>query len=218
MAQLVESAAASIIDVYINCPFDAEYLDFLDASCFTLQICGFRPRCALEVVDSSTARIHRISKLIEECHVGIHDISRYETEGSGLPRFNMPFELGMYLGAKTFGGQSHSNKSCLVMDSDKHRYRTVLSDISGQDIESHSGQIAALIVCVRNYLSGFRTSILPGDLEILTRYNEFRTAFPDLCQSFGLTVDNVHFRDRLNIIYYWLRNQQLRESKSRNTE
>jgi hypothetical protein len=45
----------------------------------------------------------RIFKLIEGCQFGIHDISRTELDtDSQLPRFNMPLELGMFLGAQRF--------------------------------------------------------------------------------------------------------------------
>jgi hypothetical protein len=92
------------IPVFINCPFDGDYLPFFHATIFTVYRCGFTPRCALEVIDGGGTRIAKIEKLIEECPFGIHDISRTELDATNrLPRFNMPLELGLFLGARRYG-------------------------------------------------------------------------------------------------------------------
>jgi hypothetical protein len=127
-------------DVFINCPFDAEYKPLFEAICFTVSACGFTPRCALEEIDSGDTRIGKISRIIAGCALGIHDISRTESSGAtGLPRFNMPFELGLFLGCKFFGGKAQRGKRTLVLDIEPYRYQRFLSDISGQDIEAHRG-------------------------------------------------------------------------------
>jgi hypothetical protein len=83
---------------FINCPFDSEYKPLFEAIAFAVLACGIRPRCALEIDDSSEVRIDKIFKIIAECKYGIHDISRTEvTSASGLPRFNMPLELGNFV-------------------------------------------------------------------------------------------------------------------------
>ena len=49
--------------------------------------------------------------MIADCRYGIHDISRTELDrDSGLPRFNMPLELGIFLGAKRFGAEEQKRK------------------------------------------------------------------------------------------------------------
>lgn len=86
--------------VFINCPFDNDYQPLFDAMVFTILRCGFVPRCALELVDAAGTRIDKIVNIIRECPLGVHDISRTELDsGSHLPRFNMPFELGLFLGS-----------------------------------------------------------------------------------------------------------------------
>ena len=46
----------------------------------------------------------KIYGLIEECRYGIHDLSRTKLdEINALPRFNMPIELGLFLGAMRYG-------------------------------------------------------------------------------------------------------------------
>lgn len=80
------------INVFINCPFDPEYKPLFEAIVFTVQIAGFRPRCAREASNAGQVRIDKILEIISECKYGIHDISRTEPLP---PRFNMPLELGL---------------------------------------------------------------------------------------------------------------------------
>ena len=96
MAEKLKSAP----NVFVNCPFDDGYKAQFRATVFTIMRCGCVPRCALEIVDSAQTRISKIQSIIAECRLGVHDISRTELNQNGLPRFNMPFELGLFLGAK----------------------------------------------------------------------------------------------------------------------
>jgi hypothetical protein len=133
-------------DVYINCPFSPDYQEFLEAILFVVRRSGFVPRCALENDDGGEIRFDKICKIVEQCHYGIHDICKTELdERTRLPRFNMPLELGLFLGARRFGGRKHARKKVLVFDRDRHRYRDFISNISGQDIHSHDGQASRLI-------------------------------------------------------------------------
>jgi hypothetical protein len=80
--------------VFVNCPFDSAYRPLFEAVVFAVYDCGFYPRCALEADDSSQVRIQKITKIIGECRLAIHDISRTQLDReSGLPRFNMPPRL-----------------------------------------------------------------------------------------------------------------------------
>ncbi len=124
-------------NVFINCPFDEDYVPLFQTIVFTLLFLNFTPSSALEL-DDGGVRFSKIVKLIEECKFGIHDISRTELdEVNQLPRFNMPFELGLDLGCKfTSPSQSkYRQKVHLILDKEKHRFRIYLSDISGQDIK-----------------------------------------------------------------------------------
>ena len=91
-------------NVFLNCPFDKNYWPILESITFAIHDCGFFARSALESDDGSEVRIRKIQDLVRICRYGIHDISRIElSQNSGLPRFNMPLELGIFLGAKSFG-------------------------------------------------------------------------------------------------------------------
>lgn len=122
-------------DVFINCPFDFEYRPLLYALVFAVHDCGFRARSTLEIDDAGQVRIENIYSLIRDCRFGIHDISRTEPdETHGLPRFNMPLELGVFLGAAKFGRGRQREKRCLILDRERYRYQKYISDIAGQDI------------------------------------------------------------------------------------
>lgn len=108
-------------NVFINCPFDSAYKPLFDAMVFAVYDCGFVARCALEEDDASEARIDKIYSIIADCRYGIHDISRTELDtDSNLPRFNMPLELGVFLGAKKFGIEEQKRKKSLVLDREMH--------------------------------------------------------------------------------------------------
>jgi hypothetical protein len=192
--------------VFINCPFDNEYLPLFHAIVFSVIDCGYIARCARSIDDSSEVRIEKITKNISECKYGIHDISRTElSKSTNLPRFNMPFELGMFIGAKRYGNNQQKKKRCLVLDSAPYRYHSFISDIAGQDIRSHNNDDSEAIKLVSNWLrniSGRMT--IPGGSEILRRYLRFVKELPDLCKELKLTVDEMSFNDYTSIVYVWL--------------
>ena len=87
-------------NVFINCPFDTEFDNLKNAIVFAIFDCGFTPRCALEISDNGSVRFDNIKKLIGDSKFGVHDISRIELDTvNNLPRFNMPLELGVFIGA-----------------------------------------------------------------------------------------------------------------------
>ena len=104
-------------NVFVNCPFDEAYKPLFHAIVFTIHECGFVVRCALERSDASELRVKKIYELIESSKYGIHDLSRVDLDKStNLPRFNMPLELGIFLGAKFLGTAKQRSKNCLVFD------------------------------------------------------------------------------------------------------
>ncbi|MGT2437042.1 hypothetical protein ACU4GH_15560 [Bradyrhizobium betae] len=157
-------ARKSPLGVFINCPFDGRYQKFLDAIVFAVFRCGFDARCALEIDDGGGTRIDKIMSLIEACPFGIHDICRTDLDSvSKLPRFNMPLELGIFLGARRYGNAHQRRKQCLILDKNKFRYQKFTSDISGQDIHSHNNRVESLIYEVRDFLRNNGSHISGGN-------------------------------------------------------
>ena len=142
---------------------------------FAVYDCGFIVRCALEEDDASQVRIDKIYNIISDCRYGIHDISRTEIDNvSGFPRFNMPFELGVFLGAKKFGGGEQKRKTCLILDREPYRYQQFISDIAGQDIQTHNNTPEQTVRVVRNWLrTASKREMIPDGSIIWQRYKDF---------------------------------------------
>ena len=168
--------------VFINCPFDDEFKPLLRAMVFTIIVSGYRPFCALDATDGAETRVVKIAAMIGACDWGIHDLSRVEIAPAGLPRFNMPMELGIHLGARLLGEGRHRRKRALILDTEAHRYDKSISDISGQDIESHKNDPNEIIRCVRNWLSEHRPGRAPPLPGIAALREDYRTFQADVDQ------------------------------------
>lgn len=193
-------------NVFINCPFDSTYKSLFDVMVFTVHDCGFIARCALEEEDASQVRIDKIYSIIADCRYGIHDISRIELDNdSGFPRFNMPLELGIFLGAKKFGIEEQGRKKCLVLDKEPYRYQQFISDIAGQDIYAHNNTPEEIVKRVRDWLrtASGRPTIPSGSI-IWERYRTFLEALPRTVQKLQLVVDDLIFNDYTTVIKTWL--------------
>ena len=192
--------------VFIDCPFDAAYKPIFDAIVFAIRGLGFLARSALEIDDSAEFRLAKIERIVEECRYGIHDISNVAPDANtGLPRFNMPLELGLFLGCKRFGNERQRQKVCIILDSEPYRYRQYISDIAGQDIHSHGGKPEEAIVQVRNWLAAAsKRKLLPGGAEIVERYNRFLTDLPALCATLRRQREALTFGDLSETIEIWL--------------
>lgn len=191
--------------VFINCPFDATYQPLFHAIVFAVQLAGFKPRCAREGTNAVTVRLQKIMEIISECKYGIHDISNTELGSNRLPRFNMPFELGLDLGAQRFGSSRHGSKCHLVLDRDEYRYQRFISDINGLDISPHSKSVKRTINQVRDWLStesGIDT--MSGGDYMYWRYRAFQKELPGLCKQWKRNINKLTFGDFTHIARIWL--------------
>jgi hypothetical protein len=195
-------------NIFINCPFDAEYRDVFRGVVFGIQDCGFMARCSLEADDGGQSRMDKLCGIISECGLGIHDISRTEPDPeSGLPRFNMPLELGLFLGAKRFGNAMDRRKLCLILDRERHRYQRYCSDIAGQDIWAHADDPRVAIRIVRDWLRNASVGTgwsFPGGSRIAERYARFSSELPTLCEAAHLSEDELIFNDFIALVEEWL--------------
>lgn len=201
-------ARASTRDVFVNCPFSDDYRPLFDAVIFTIQACGFRPRCALETENGAQVRIEKIMRIIRECPFGIHDISNMDLDpATGLPRLNMAFELGAFLGARWLGTRSQRVKCALILDRDRYRFQAALSDIAGQDIQSHEGRRDLAVLRVRNWLKANSTDAddVPGAAVVARRLAKFEADLPALRAAGGLPEGNLEFVDYAQTVARWLR-------------
>jgi hypothetical protein len=192
------------ISVFINCPFDFGYRPLFRAIVFSVIHCGFRARCALEIDDGGQVRIEKILNIIDECHFGIHDLSRTELDQANrLPRFNMPLELGLFLGAKQYGELRHKRKLALIFDREPHRYQKFISDIAGHDIRAHGKKELDAISLTCDWLRSAAKRQMPGGALIGQRYKKFKASLPRLCWKLQLTQTELTFNDYTNIVTTW---------------
>ena len=193
--------------VFVNCPFDDAYEPIRNAIVFAIFDCGFLPRCALEENDGGDVRMEKIQRIIEECKFGVHDISRTGLEDhNDLPRFNMPLELGMFLGARKYGSAEQKLKRCLVLDREPFRYREFISDIAGQDIRCHRDEPANAIREIRDWLNqSTDRRTIPGGTLITSRYRQFTDDLPEICLNVNLEDDEVTYNDYCNFVSDWLK-------------
>ncbi len=191
--------------VFVNCPFDDEYQDLFEAIIFAILSCGFLPRCAKESMNSDEIRINKIITLIKESKFGIHDLSRVEfLKSSDLPRFNMPLELGIFIGCQRYGGSIHKQKRYLVFDKEQYRYKKFISDISGQDIQGHKNSPELLISGIREWLSHVSNKTIPGPSFHIERYKEFKSKLPCQCSQYSWDYDKLTYKEYVRLITEYL--------------
>ena len=192
--------------VFINCPFDDDFKELLHAIIYTVYKCGFVPRSAMEEDNALINRLSKIEFIIKQCRFGIHDLSRTEINKSSLPRFNMPFELGIFFGAKKFGDEQQKTKVALVLEKQKYLYQQYISDLNGIDTKAHENSIEKIIKIVRNWLqsaSGRKT--IDGHLRIIDDYTNFRNVvLLGASNKLGLETNDVPFNDYCLIVEFSL--------------
>lgn len=195
--------------VFVNCPFDSEYLPLLRPLLFTVIYVGFLPRIASERSDSGETRIDKICALIRTCQYSIHDLSRLRASQIGeLSRMNMPFELGIEYGSRRFGVQPLTRKKCLVLEKEQHEFQKALSDLSGIDIKHHNNEPAEVVRAVRNWfvetvgLSGIHSAS-----RIWYRFADFASDFYDTRVADGYTAQDLNMMpvpEYIAFIHRWI--------------
>lgn len=120
---------------------------------FCVVVLGFRPRLAFERADGGENRLDKIRGLIEQSKYSIHDLSRCQARKKGeMFRLNMPFELGIDFGCRQYFGKGRNAKRFLILEEKRYRFQAALSDISGCDIQAHSGKYDTAMTKVRDWL------------------------------------------------------------------
>lgn len=184
--------AVDPLSVFVNVPFDDDFAPLFDALVFVISACGYRIRCALEEDDSGDIRLSKLTRLIQESPRSIHDLSRIELGKNSLPRFNMPFELGLAFGAKLFGDTSSKSNGLKIMVGTRFLMPAYLSDLAGNDPSAHANDPDEVIRIVRNYLHAKPTGgPLPGPLKLIAAYADFKAAVPRLAKKLEFKASEI---------------------------
>lgn len=166
-----------IDSVFLNIPYDKEFEDLYVAYIVGLTQLGLRVNAALAVPNQG--RLETIIRLIEKSNFSIHDLSRDDVS-KGIPRFNMPLELGLAL------YRSHATKGrhrVYVFERTPYRAQKSTSDINGIDPQIHHGTAKGVMAGLRNILRQ------PGDVttvpEMLRSYDTVRRKLPEFKENAG---------------------------------
>ena len=142
--------------VFLNVPFDSRYQPLFIALIASLVALGKRPTCVLEVPGAGATRRDRIIDHIAGCEMSIHDLSRVSLSRANalmVPRFNMPFELGLAIAISHFD-RHHRKHGLVVLEERAHRLQLTLSDLNGLDPQVHGGTIRGIVRCMLNIFGG----------------------------------------------------------------
>jgi len=163
--------------VFLNIPYDDQFEELYLAYIVGLTQLGLQINATLAIPNQG--RLERIVELIEKSDVSIHDLSRIELS-SGIPRFNMPLELGLAL------YRSHTTKGrhrVFVFEKKAYRMLRSTSDISGIDAQIHKGRPKGVMVGLRNiFHQTRRTTTVP---EMLASYRAVKRRLPGFRRNAG---------------------------------
>jgi len=133
-----------IESVFLNIPYDREFEDLYLAYIVGLTQLGLRVNVTLAIPNQG--RLEAIIDLIKESNFSIHDLSRIKSS-KGIPRFNMPLELGLAL------HRSHVTRGrhrVYVFESKPYRAQRSTSDINGIDPQIHNQTPKGVMRGLRN--------------------------------------------------------------------
>lgn len=178
-----------IESVFLNIPYDNAFEELYLAYIVGLTQLGLRVNATLAVPNQG--RLDTIIQLIEESDFSIHDLSRIEAS-HGVPRFNMPVELGLAL------YRSHITKGkhrVFIFESNPYPTQRSTSDVNGIDPQIHHGTPKGLMGGLRNILRQ------PGDVttvpEMLASYRAVKRKLPEFRRNSGgkSLFESVVFQD-----------------------
>ena len=199
-------------NVFVNCPFDEAFQPLFKSIIFTTLYLDYNPVFS-NTTSSESIRVKNIMRLIAKSNFGIHDLSRNESGKRGeKARFNMPFELGLDIGSKRFGGPKFAGKKILILDSKPHDYDQYIGDISGQDIESHANDPETLIKVIRDWFSRiYPKKRFIGASKIWKAFNQFSDDLPlQLSGAFNKReIDNLQMSDYKEYAADWIQEMKL---------
>jgi hypothetical protein len=107
----------------------------------------------------------------------------------------MPFELGLAMGAKYFGGKKCRGNSALILVRKDYVLNAYLSDLGGNDPVAHNDDPNEVVRAIVGYLQKTpQGRILEGPTLVIDRFERFKETLPSMAESLGRTLDEVNPR------------------------
>ncbi len=164
-----------IESVFLNIPYDTAFENL--AYIVRLAQLGLQIKATLAVPNQG--RLSTIIRLIEESDFSVYDLSRVEVS-HGVPRFNMPVELGLALYRSHVTDGKHQ---VFIFDSKPYREQLSTSDVNGIDPQIHKGTPKGVMNGLRNiFRQSQDVTTVP---EMLSSYRAVKRKLPELRQNSG---------------------------------
>lgn len=137
--------------VFLNYPFDPDFLPIAAALNFAIVAAGQLPLCALDLTAPDKPRLDMLIEAISSCHYSVHDLSRAKGEGSeNFARMNMPIEMGLALYPAL--ASQRTDHRCAFFISKPHDYKRFASDLAGLDPQCHNDDPATAVALTYEWL------------------------------------------------------------------
>ncbi len=169
------------LNVFLNVPYDGEFVSLFLAYIAGLVALGLEPRTSLEIAGGA-ARLDKITELIGSCSQSVHDLSRVELDLTDppTPRLNMAFELGIVVGLHRKRDASHT---WFVFEASERRLKKSLSDLAETDPYIHDGTPQGVLSELMNAF--LRSPRQPSMLQMLRMYDSLTTASAEILVKAG---------------------------------
>ena len=168
--------------VFLNIPYDPKFERLFLAYIAGISAYGMFPHATLEIADSSR-RLEKILNLERSCQYSVHDLSwvRLDPVSPRVPRFNMPFELGLCVSdANRRQGQK---QNWFVFEAEANRLDKSLSDLKGTDPRIHDATVRGVLSGLRNIFS--RPGRQPSVPQMMRIYRRLRKNQAAILQEAG---------------------------------
>ena len=117
-----------------------------------------------------------------------------------MPRFNMPLELGLFLGATR-----HSPKPCIIFEVEQYSYHRYISDLAGQDIHHHDNNVDRLVGELANWLrTQSKDETVPGGEHVAREAQAFAAQLPVMCGRRMIAVGELTFGDLNDMVIRYI--------------
>ena len=166
--------------VFLNIPYDRAFEKLYLAYIAGLTAFGLVPRATLEL-PTSRRRLERVANLIDQCAYSIHDLSRVQLDAKSprVPRFNMPFELGLAVGRDP----GNRGETWYVCETVRYRISKSLSDLDGTDVRIHGGTVKGVFGALCDIF--VRKTRQPSVQEMYRSYLGLRRSLPNIMRQAG---------------------------------
>jgi hypothetical protein len=161
--------------VFLNYPFDVDFLPMASALNFAVVAAGQLPVCALDLTAPDRPRLDMLIEAISCCHYSVHDLSRAKGEGAeNFARMNMPLEMGLALYPAL--ASQRADHRCAFFIAKPHDYKRFASDLAGLDPQCHNEDPATAVALMYEWLR----AVVPATIfnscptvDVVAKFSEF---------------------------------------------